>query len=769
MFLSYFHSRTRSMSVSPEDLTARRESTQENCRDPRQLTNLAEILSCLSSYQSHEAELSSSLAELVSNRDSVAESLRLLQSLAPQLDDLHNESTQLVAKVSSTARTALRVGGRVKSLDEEMSRVSQAVERVGHVMDLKSSLAQLQACIESRDWESATRHCARAMSLPLEVISGPFAGVVVPTAESHFPPAHTLQTARENLLSIFLKEFAQASGSRDAAATSRYFKLFPVIGWEAEGLEAYASFVVDLVRVRAPTSAKTSSPLYYVTALTALFESVAMIVDQHQPVVEKYYGKGKMNSVIERLLEECDRVVQSTLSSWREERFIDRMLSDISSSTLALNSPRKLHPQAVNEDDGPDPREIDKTLSEIAGMCGRWNLFRKFLIEQLQDKESFDDLSTLSQVNGDPPESPQLNPDSSPPLEQVQLLSTTSSQKHFDDLLSSCYIPLEIWYTRTIINKAHRLSTYDLSQSHPTTTTPDDVFYILKTVYTRLLSTGSITTVERTTSILKDVMERDYTGGIKKKLDDVYRHAGGAPGRSEKSERESRSTFVILLNDLDVSSSHMDRLTKDLSAQPPGAQLYLDAEQQAIRSAIMNLSSATTKFGAILKSGIEQLFNQLMRPRLRTVISDVYRDVSYIMDEDAYANAEYQDIVRKRFIKLWEGLADGYKDTFTEGNYRMLFGLALDNILRPWEKHILTLHFSELGAIRFDRDLRSIMAYLSSQTTFGDIREKFIRLQQISSLLNLDNDEEVEAFYNGSGISWRLSIQEAKGIVELKV
>lgn len=179
MFLSYFHSRTRSMSVSPEDLTARRESTQENCRDPRQLTNLAEILSCLSSYQSHEAELSSSLAELVSNRDSVAESLRLLQSLAPQLDDLHNESTQLVAKVSSTARTALRVGGRVKSLDEEMSRVSQAVERVGHVMDLKSSLAQLQACIESRDWESATRHCARAMSLPLEVISGPFAGVVV--------------------------------------------------------------------------------------------------------------------------------------------------------------------------------------------------------------------------------------------------------------------------------------------------------------------------------------------------------------------------------------------------------------------------------------------------------------------------------------------------------------------------------------------------------------------------------------------------------------
>jgi len=31
-----------------------------------------------------------------------------------------------------------------------------------------------------------------------------------------------------------------------------------------------------------------------------------------------------------------------------------------------------------------DPREIDKVLSEVAGMMGRWNLFRKFLSEALK-------------------------------------------------------------------------------------------------------------------------------------------------------------------------------------------------------------------------------------------------------------------------------------------------------------------------------------------------------------------------------------------------
>ena len=60
--------------------------------------------------------------------------------------------------------------------------------------------------------------------------------------------------------------------------------------------------------------------MHFVTALTSLFESIAMIISQHQPVVEKYYGSGKMYSVIQRLLRECDRVVISLVASWEEER-----------------------------------------------------------------------------------------------------------------------------------------------------------------------------------------------------------------------------------------------------------------------------------------------------------------------------------------------------------------------------------------------------------------------------------------------------------------
>ncbi|KAJ7063050.1 COG4 transport protein-domain-containing protein [Mycena amicta] len=657
-------------------------------------TNLQEILSSISEYQSEEAQLSNSLSDLLSAREPIVASLARLQQLIPPLDSLNHDAKLLSQTVSATATTAQRVGGRVRSLDEEMRRVREAADRVGQVMELKTSLAALQSAIQSQDWESATRHCARAMSLPIQVISGPFAETAVPTSDSHLPPAQTLQAARDHLLTIFRQQFEQASRSRDSATTSRFFKLFPEIGWEEEGLQAYALFIVDLVRGRAPASAKTSSPLYYITALTALFESIALIVDQHQPVVEKYYGKGKMHSVVVRLLEECDRVVKSILDGWNEGK--DDFTQDISESpTVTLAS--SLHarkPQASPDEELIDPREIDRLSSEAASMAGRWNLFKKFLSESLKSNDGDDETS----------EAPEL-----------VALQATSSQVLFEELLQFRYIPFEVWYTRTTIDKAHRLSSPDTSQSPVTTD------YSGRFVVSRLLSTGSLGTVEKMFQQLRDIMEKDYIGVIKKKLDDVYRSSGsaGPNSRGERQERENRSAFIE------------KRLTRDVMTHPTITQHFLDVQQAEVKNHIAAFSDLSAKLRSALRSGIEQLFNQLLRPKLRNLIPDVYKDVSYVLDEESYSTAEYQDVVRKRFIKAWEGLVDGYKDGFTDSNYRLFFGLALDVVLRPWEKFMMGFRFTELGAIRFDRDLRAITTYLASHTAFGDAREKFLRFTTI--------------------------------------
>lgn len=91
-----------------------------------------------------------------------------------------------------------------------------------------------------------------------------------------------------------------------------------------------------------------------------------------------------------------------------------------------------------------------------------------------------------------------------------------------------------------------------------------------------------------------------------------------------------------------------------------------------------------------------------------------------------------------------------------ERNYIMLFGMAVEILPRPLEKMVTSMKFNEvvligslhlgadsedlqLGAMRFDRDLRSIISSLSSQIAYGDVREKFARLQQIAILVNLDH------------------------------
>lgn len=97
--------------------------------------------------------------------------------------------------------------------------------------------------------------------------------------------------------------------------------------------------------------------------------------------------------------------------------------------------------------------------------------------------------------------------------------------------------------------KAHRLSSLDLSQLIATTTTPDDVFYILKVVLNRLLSTGSLSTVDRMLTQLREVIEHDYVGVLRKKMEDVYRGQGpSGTNRGDKVERENRIAFIVKLS-----------------------------------------------------------------------------------------------------------------------------------------------------------------------------------------------------------------------------
>ncbi|PAV23478.1 COG4-domain-containing [Pyrrhoderma noxium] len=737
-----------------------------NRPQPKNLSSLSNILESLSSLEIEENELQTSLTNVLSNNEPIQESLSQLRTLNLPIQHVQNDVKVLSERVHITSKTAERVGSRVRRLDEEMKRVREAMDRVIQVMELKTCLSDMQNALEKHDWETATRLCARAMSIPKEIIDGQFAGATVPTADSPLPPEQTLQNYRTLLRDTFLEQFKEASEARDSTMTTRFFKLLPPIGWENEGLEAYASFVLDLVQTKSPASTKSTSALYYVTSLTALFESICSIVDQHQPVVEKYYGTGKMQIVVTHLIKEGDKVVKRLLSDWEDVRHMNRKLSEISMYTSVTTSISRRPEPAMNayEEQNIDPKDIDKVLNEVSALVLRFTAFRKFLLTHLH--------GDMQQpvVDGQ-----HIHPDKTDPevinLEAMDLTTGSRCKSLFEDIINKFYIPLETWFLRYTISQAHRTSLVDSTQFPRTSTVPDLAFYILKSVLTRLLSMGSLHAIKEAIVQIKEIMENEYALVFKRKLDDVYRNTppGSISGRTERSESEKKTIFLVMLNDLDVSSLHLERLIKDIVSSQAVIINFLPQETQIISSEISTLLGLSMKLRSYLKGGIDQFFNQLIRPRLRTLIPDVYKDISYTLEEEGYANADYQDLVRKRFVKFWDSIFEGFKELLTESNYRLVFSMAIDVLVRPWEKYILTLKYSELGAIRFDQDLRSISTYLSTQVALGDIRERLQRLQQISTLLNIDKDEDVNDFFSSSGIAWKLNLTEARSIASLKV
>lgn len=394
-------------------------------------------------------------------------------------------------------------------------------------------------------------------------------------------------------------------------------------------MEAYGDFVVGLVKARGSSASKrklashpswrrselipASSPIYYLNQLTSLLESIAHIIDQHQPVVDKYYGKGRTRTVVGRLVGESDRVVRNLVEGWEEDRRVGRLISETKQTNFNLLSqptllpplfPSLLNPSTgqmtlsslassttnalptslssagnllqsytkggqrgptpaptpapvEEEEKGPDSRDVDRVLGELVALGGRWALFKRFVwgriavsalsCIQTGEADSKDDEDNDSS----PEDANKEDDDESPatkPAADMSVIDQSGSQRAIENLLKVYYEPLEIWFLRISIEKAHRLDSPETSSKPHLSSILDDTFYLLKLVVNRLLSIGSIATIKSMRQNIESVMERDYLGIIKKKMDGVYTSVGNLDrGERERRERDQKSAFIVCL------------------------------------------------------------------------------------------------------------------------------------------------------------------------------------------------------------------------------
>ncbi|GAA5946587.1 hypothetical protein JCM3765_000310 [Sporobolomyces pararoseus] len=764
---------------------------------PSTLTNRQEILTHLSLLESQESKLDSELSLLITTRSKLTNSLETLKSLGPVVSGIENESSILSRQVGKVAETATRVGEKVRGLDREQSRVKESIEFLQQVGELKTSIKFLKDSIEKLDWEGATRSLQRATSIDSKIIDSEFSEAVVPSSELPLNPKQTLIEFHRELLEIFTKGFEKSVIENDTQNIGRFFKLFPMISEEFIGLKLYAEWVSGIIRSKSTTStsikSSSSSPQFYSSSLTSLFESIAHIVEQHEPIVSKYYGKGSMLSVMETLMFETDQIGNKVLQLWQEDRKIRTKLVECQQQGQGGGDTIMIEEQQQQE---IDPKEIDALLNELNLISVRWQLLRRFLYASLIDQD---------QVQ--PQEEVLL-----PLVEQSKLGKTIFNQ------LDQVYIPLEFWYLKKSIERAHRMDELDFTNFPPLSSSLDDIFYILKKTLYRSTSLGSIEILEKFNYELNRVLNKQVVEVWNSKLQDylkelqsitssnttgaqagiaaigvgvaatlasaggktsnlMMRGGGGGEEEKEKKEKLVKKSLIVYLNNLDVAISYTSRLCQELISSSTDlleTSYFLPSEFERAKKSLQTLliegsgsgSSIENRFKGVLKIGLDSLFNLSVRNKLRPLLSEVYSNPFggggggggwYKLDEDGYSQSEYRDEIVKKFKKNWDNLilfqgqggGGGYKDLLSESNFQQFFITSVSVLVRIFESLILKqqfFKFTQLGGLRFDSDLRSIQSHLMnlSPLSSGSIRESFTRLEQICQILCCDTREEVE-------------------------
>ncbi|RYO53647.1 hypothetical protein AA0116_g10505 [Alternaria tenuissima] len=767
-------------------------------RDIFAAASVAQIHEALGQLHEHEASITQRLNALIASQKHLSRELGRLDLLRAHLG-AQAVNTRAISNgmLSDAASTASRISSAVKRLDQEQSNVKATLEVVEQVAELKACVLGVHGSMGApQDWETAAGYLHRAAKIPDDVVNGSFADEIVPTAEVPDPPRVTLDAAAESLCGLFLREFEKAAQEGDGSKVTRFFKLFPLIGRTDVGLDAYGRYVCQGVASRARTNfnsaapAQRNEPFFYGNTITKLFEHIAQIVDSHEPLVERHYGSGMMQKVIERLQIEADVQGGIVLDTWHEERHIDRKLTDIKSYAFsflvqsflpsqkpASGIPRSSSPAngagRVSEDEGVDMKEIDGLLGEGALMLGRYALYARFLSDKCAPAEPEDRIDYG--------------------LVMPNFLATSNLHKKVNSHLIEPVNAMTTFFFRRSVEKAFQLDeapadltlnpTKPLGSNPPfITSAVDDVMYIVNQVIQRTLATSQRAVVSSVVPAVSHILGAEFIGMIQRKMrDESYPKPviqGGLP------PEDKVIAFLVLINNLDIANDYVKRIVSQQLGR------HSQAGEEDTKSPLHDLfpfghdaifventlkameKSFASKSGDLLNDGITVLFSNVLKPRIRPILAEAFRDIKYDPEDGENEDEEEDDVdvVKSRFDRGWGVVIRPIKRILTSANFDRLLALGLNSLASSLEKRIKSYYgrVNELGAVRLERDVAGIITAATSGGAYS-LRDAFQKSTQMTLILNMEDDEfaEVADDTSGeSGIPWVLDAEERKRIFE---
>lgn len=319
------------------------------------------------------------------------------------------------------------------------------------------------------------------------------------------------------------------------------------------------------------------------------------------------------------------------------------------------------------------------------------------------------------------------------------------------------------------------------------TSAVDDIMYIVNKVLQQSLATSQITVVTNVVPTLSRVLGSDFIGMTQRKMrDECYPRASV---QGAQPPEHLIVSFLVLVNNLDVAVDYIRRIvhshteTRKTITGPDGqteetdplhSLFPINADAKLAAQTLQALSSSfESKVNDLLSDGIQVVFNNVIKHRLRPILADAFRDIDYQprdgndptstlyheydRDEDADDNANRVELVRPRFAVSWAELLLPISRILTASAFDRLLAITVAYLSRLLEKRLWSYQgrVNALGATRLERDVSGIAsAAVDVGGTHGAPgryrhREAFARCMQMTLIMGMDDDEWEDVIRGG--------------------
>lgn len=325
------------------------------------------------------------------------------------------------------------------------------------------------------------------------------------------------------------------------------------------------------------------------------------------------------------------------------------------------------------------------------------------------------------------------------------------------------------------------------------TSAVDDVMYIVNQVIQRCLATCQNEVVASVVPMIARVLGSDFFGMIQRKMrDESYPKPvvqGGKP------PEHIIVAFLVLMNNLDVATDYVKRIVQSrLESLSKNGSSNGEASSQALSelfpfhhgatlatNALKSLQTTfETKTSELISDGTIVVFKNVMKPLLRPILADSFRDIDYSLNEEELealnreaeidgneVSPATEDAVPRRFQHGWEALTKPIARILTAANFDRLLIKIIDYLGEVLEKRMWSYYgrINSYGAIRLERDIANVVGVVVRGRRYG-LRDSFARCIQICLVANMENDEweELQGTRKGAGddggLEWKLDAEE---------